>query len=63
MSILYGKIECCLPVYYSASRMLIPKIEAIVSHGLRLITGALKLCPFQLCSNEVNIPSLEERFL
>ncbi|KAK2718786.1 hypothetical protein QYM36_005955 [Artemia franciscana] len=41
-SIIYGKIEYCLPVYYSASKTLISKIESIVHHGLRLITGALK---------------------
>ncbi|KAK2703306.1 hypothetical protein QYM36_018221, partial [Artemia franciscana] len=62
-SIIYGKIEYCLPVYYSASKKLISKIESIVHHGLRLITGALKSTPIAALFNEVNIPSLEERFL
>ncbi|KAK2722495.1 hypothetical protein QYM36_002890 [Artemia franciscana] len=51
-SIIYGKIEYCLPVYYSASKKLISKIESIVHHGLRLITGALKSTPIAALFNE-----------
>ena len=53
-------IEYCLPVYCSASKKLISKIESIVHHGLRLITGALKSIPIAALFNEVNIPSLKK---
>ena len=58
MSIIYGKIEYCLPVYYSASKKLISKNESIVHHGMRLIMRLIVAL-----FNEVNIPSLEEIFL
>ncbi|KAK2726465.1 hypothetical protein QYM36_000796 [Artemia franciscana] len=60
MCIIYGKIEYCLLVCYSASKNLIYKIESIIHHGLRLITGALKSTPIATLFNEVNIPSLED---
>ena len=63
MSIIDGKIKYCIPVYYSASKKLLSKIESIARYSLRLITGAVKNTPTATLSNEVNIPFLEERFL